>query len=130
MGRDTCYYDGKCGMCRRTVGWLRRLDWLGRLEFRDMTSVPASELPYPIEQAMQGMPMRTRDGRALIGFQAVRRALLQTPLGALPAVLMYLPGVSAIGARVYRRVATHRGRDEVCTIPPGGDPMPTRSPVH
>lgn len=106
-------------MCRGTVRWLRRLDWLRRLEFRDMTAVPPSELPYPIEQAMLGMPMRTRDGRALIGFRAVRRALLQTPLAALPALILYLPGVSAIGARVYRRVATHRGRDGACPVPAG-----------
>lgn len=112
-------------MCRRTVRWLRFLDWLGRLDYRDMTTVPEAELPFPMEQAMHGMPMRTRDGRALIGFEAVRRALLQTPLGAIPALLLYLPGVSALGARVYRRVATHRRRDTACSPLPGA---PNRNP--
>ena len=37
MGPDTCYFDGQCGLCRRTTRLLRRLDWLGNLRFRDMT---------------------------------------------------------------------------------------------
>ena len=40
--RDTCYFDGQCGMCRRTVRILHALDWFGRLEIKDMTAVPAS----------------------------------------------------------------------------------------
>jgi predicted DCC family thiol-disulfide oxidoreductase YuxK len=115
-GQDTCYYDGRCGMCRRTTRVLRALDWLGRLAFRDMTAVPEVELPVAMEEAMQGMPMRTASGRVLVGFPAVRRALVQTPLGALPAALLYLPGVDAIAARVYRWIALNRRRDAVCAV--------------
>lgn len=120
MPADTCFYDGACGMCRRTVRALRRLDWLGRLEFADLTTTDPASLPVDAAQAMRGMPMRTRDGRALVGFPAVRRALLQTPLGFIPALLMYVPGVSHAGARVYDRVAAGRARD-VCVAakPPG-----------
>lgn len=76
-----------------------------------MNSVPPHELPYPIEDAMRGMPMRTREGGRLIGFPAMRRALIQTPLGALGAWALYIPGLSRLGARVYRAVATNRRRD-------------------
>ncbi len=105
-------------MCRRTVGWLRRLDWLGRLEFVDLAK--AEDLPVTLEIAMTGMPMRTRDGRSLVGFRAVRRALIQTPAGALVAWVMYVPGVSAVGERVYKRVATNRRRDGVSCRASGG----------
>lgn len=108
---DTCYYDGRCGLCRRSTRWLRRLDWLGRLAFVDMTAVPEAELPVPMEAAMRGMPMRTRGGRALVGFEAVRRAAVQTPLGFVPAALLYVPGVSRVGRVVYRWIATRRGRE-------------------
>lgn len=121
MPRDTCYFDGQCGLCRRSVQWLRRLDWLGRLAFQDMTRVPASELPVRFEDAMQGLPMRTRDGRTLVGYPAIRRALLQTPLGFLPAVAMYLPGIDHAGRRVYRHIADNRRRD-VCSLPTGPQP--------
>ncbi len=108
--RDTCYYDGRCGLCQRSRRALTSLDWLGRLHFEDMTQVPPSQLPVPMETAMLGMPMRTRDGRALVGLPAVRRALLQTPLGCLPAFILYIPGISHLSRMVYRYIATHRPR--------------------
>lgn len=115
MPEDTLYYDGQCGLCRRSTGILRALDWLGRLRFEDMTEVPADELPVPMDAAMRGIPMRTRDGRSLIGYPALRRGLLQTPLGFLPALLMYVPGISHLGRAVYGWVARRRGRD-ACEI--------------
>jgi predicted DCC family thiol-disulfide oxidoreductase YuxK len=112
--RHVCFYDGQCGLCRGSTTLLYRLDWLGRLEFRDMQ---AHDLPVRPELAMRGMTMRTPGGRILIGFPAVRRALLQTPLGASLAAVLYLPGISAVAARVYRVVATRRRRD-ACANPP------------
>lgn len=106
-------------MCRRSTKILRAIDLLGRLDFQDMTQTPEDELPVPLDQAMFRMPMRTRSGRALIGFQAVRRALAQTPLGFLPALVLYLPGVSAIGEKVYDRVAANRAREGACAVAPG-----------
>jgi len=118
--RDTLYFDGQCGMCRRTVRILNALDWLGRLEAQDMTAVPESELPVPMDAAMRGLPMRTRDGRALVGYPAVRRALLQTPLGALPALVLYIPGLSTLGRVAYDHIARNRRRGVAC--------QPARSP--
>lgn len=116
MARDTCYYDGLCGMCRRSVRVLSAMDWLGRLDFTDVTRVDPAELPVPIDAALGGMPMRTAGGAVLVGFPAVRRALRQTPLGVLPALLLYLPGVSALGRAVYDRIAASRRRE--CTVDP------------
>ena len=114
---DTLYYDGACGLCTRSTRLLRALDWLGRLRFIDMNRLPDDQLPVPREEAMRGIPMHTRTGRALVGYAAMRRALLQTPLGALPALVMYLPGVSHVGRRVYRHVAENRSRNLACRIP-------------
>ncbi|MCW5776520.1 MAG: DUF393 domain-containing protein [Phycisphaeraceae bacterium] len=111
MPRDTCYYDGRCGLCRRTSRWLRRLDWFHRLEFVDMTSLDPAMLPVPPDAAFRGMPMRISGGRVLIGFPAVRRAMTRTPLGFLPGAALYLPGVSWIGERAYALVAARRHRD-------------------
>lgn len=110
MARDTCFYDGYCGMCRRTVRVLHALDWLGRLDIKDMTEVAPTDLPVSMDEAMTGMPMRTASGRVLIGFPAVRRALLQTPLGAPVAAILYLPGVRHVADRVYRHIAANRRR--------------------
>ncbi|GIK19652.1 MAG: hypothetical protein AMXMBFR77_19860 [Phycisphaerales bacterium] len=116
VARETCYYDGGCGVCRRTSRWLRRLDWLRRLEFVDMTQVGPTELPVPADVALGGMPMRTSDGRVLVGFPAVRRALMLTPLGLIPGVLLHVPGVSWVGGRMYARIASRRRREESCGV--------------
>ncbi|CAE7223683.1 unnamed protein product [Symbiodinium necroappetens] len=102
-------------MCRRSSRILRRLDWFGRLAFQDSTVLPEEELPVSRETSMEGMPMRTKEGGVLVGFPAVRRALRRTPLGFIPAVLLYVPGVSWCGARVYAFIAARRGRD-VCAV--------------
>lgn len=108
--KDTLFYDGACGLCQRSTRVLRWLDWFGRLEFRDFTDIPKDELPVAYETALQGIPMLTRSGRVLVGYRALRRALLQTPLGCVPALVMYLPGVSHIGTWVYGYVASRRAR--------------------
>ena len=139
MTRDACFYDGRCGLCRRTTRFLRAIDLFRRLDFIDMSTVPVGSIPFAAEALragpgehrspeaaigatadpaalLSGMPMRTRDGRQLIGFPAVRRALAQTPLAPL-AWLLYLPGISHIAAAYYRHIATPRNRD--CAIAGG-----------
>ena len=120
--RDTLYFDGQCNLCRRSIRIIRALDWLNRLQFKDSTITEENELPVPRDESLVGIPMRTRDGDALLGFPAVRRALLQTPLGCMPALLLYIPGFSHIGRRVYNRIAARRARNAVCSMePPGAD---------
>ncbi|RMH23555.1 MAG: DUF393 domain-containing protein [Planctomycetota bacterium] len=115
--RDTLYYDGACGLCRRSVRLLRALDWLGRLDAADATVLGDADLPVPRDRVMEGLPMRTRDGRVLVGFPAIRRALRQTPVGFLPALVMHAPGVSHAGRAVYARIAAGRARDAACPAP-------------
>lgn len=114
---DTLYYDGRCGVCRRSRRVLSRLDWLGALRWQDLNTTPEADLPVPLAHALEALTLRTARGRLLRGYAAVRRALLRTPLGFLPALLLYLPGVSALGERCYARFARHRHRDEACPLP-------------
>ncbi len=120
MSKDTLYFDGQCGLCQRSVRVLRALDWLDRLAFEDMTRVPERDLPVPIDAAMRGIPMRTRDGRSLVGFPALRRALRQTPVGFLPALALFIPGISTLGRAVYDRIAANRART-ACGAPDRGN---------
>jgi len=114
--KDTLYYDGQCGLCRGSVRFFRAIDWLKRLDYQDMARTAPDELPVEWEEAMRGIPMRTRSGDVLVGYDAVRRAMLQTPLGILPGLVMYLPGISHVGRRVYRWIAANRPRDLTCDV--------------
>ncbi len=112
--RDTLYYDGACGLCQRSVRWFKRLDWFGRLAYEDMHRVDLGALGLTLEMADAGIPMRTRRGAVLVGYPAVRRALRQTVLGFVPALLMYVPGISHAGRGVYAHIA--RNRNTACKV--------------
>lgn len=118
MPRDTLYYDGQCGLCRRSARLIGALDWFRRVRLVDMTRVPEAELPVRFETALGGIPMRTGSGRVLVGYPAMRRALAQTPLGLLPALFLYLPGIAWIGEKVYQIVAANRSRALACGTNP------------
>lgn len=110
MYADTCFYDGHCGMCRRTRRVLSALDWLGALRWVDQTRVAPERLPVPLDAALSGMPMVTGGGEVLVGYPAVRRALARTPVGACVAWLLYVPGIALVGKKVYDEVARRRVR--------------------
>jgi len=116
---NTCYFDGHCGMCRRSARILARLDLFGRLRLVDQSQLDPRRLPVDPDAAIRGMPMLTSDGRALVGFPAVRRALMQTPL-ALFAWPLYLFGVDHLSGWVYNQIAARRAR--ACVLNPQADP--------
>lgn len=113
---ETCYYDGACGLCRRSARWLVRMDVFGRLRMVDQTMIADNRLPIGRDAALVGMPVVAEDGSVLVGFTGVRVAMMQTPL-ALVGWVLYLPVVSWVGERVYRWVARRRVR--ACVV--GGE---------
>ena len=121
-GGTTVLYDGRCELCQRSVGILRRLDWLGRLRYadaRDPANIPAALDPGRLLEEMHAVGP---DGRVDHGFAAFRRiAWLLPPLW--PVVpLLYVPGVPWVGQRLYLWVARNRFHlvpchDGQCRVP-------------
>lgn len=115
-------YDGKCGLCGRTIAVLRRIDLLGRLRYRDVVgdwqAVHADHPQVDREAALQDMHVINSDGRVDAGFDGYRLIAWAVPLGWLFLPLLYLPGVSYAGDRVYRWVADRRHGAGQCTIKP------------
>jgi predicted DCC family thiol-disulfide oxidoreductase YuxK len=112
-GPITVLYDGDCGLCRRSVFWLAMLDWLRRLRLVNFqnASERASHAPdIPLEQLDRALHIRLADGRTRTGFSAFRALCWHLPALLPLALLLYLPGVKAIGDRVYARVAASRSR--------------------
>jgi predicted DCC family thiol-disulfide oxidoreductase YuxK len=111
-------FDGGCPICRRTVRTLRRLDWLGRLQFADATVSETRERVAPgltETEAMQQMTAVDRNGRRFGGYDAQLRIAREIPLLWPFRVVGGLPGVRQAGVKVYRRIAAHRRRSGRCT---------------
>ena len=123
--RAQVLYDGQCAFCRKSVELLRRLDWLHQLTYgdaRDLTHLPAGA-PLEAARLLEEMHVLTPDRQVYHGFGALRwLAWRLPPLWAL-APLLYIPGVPALGQRLYLWVARNRFRlvpchGGVCTLPP------------
>jgi predicted DCC family thiol-disulfide oxidoreductase YuxK len=109
--RPTVVFDGGCRYCRRQERRIRRLDWLRRFE-----SVPydaAVEAWPEVARGTLGDGLRVRfaDGTVTVGIDAVRSIAVRLPLTAIPALLLWIPPLRWIGARVYGHIAANRVRD-------------------
>ena len=119
----TVIFDGECGFCLRAIRIGKRLDWWRRMEWRARLAPGVNERFPQLsqEETHRRMVSIRTDGRACGGFYAVRDILLQLPLTMLPALLLYLPGMSVVGVPLYRWIATNRyrfggAREATCSV--------------
>jgi predicted DCC family thiol-disulfide oxidoreductase YuxK len=121
------YYDGDCGLCRRLVRGLSRLDF-GRaitwISFQSLERPPQSLSWSDLDRAAF---LELDTGDLLEGFYAFRMLTLKVPSLWPLAPLFWLPGVHVPGRAIYRWVAANRYRLSRCTVP-DGRPGPDGSP--
>ncbi len=129
-GQAVVLYDGDCPLCRASVPWLRRLDWLRRLHYQNARQTdqlpPCAEplQPARLLEEMHVVPAHRQ--RAYAGFQAFRWMAWRFPLTMPLAPLAYIPGVPWIGNRIYLWVA--RNRYNLVPCHDGGCQVPLRRP--
>ena len=119
--RISILYDGRCGLCTRTMHFLRRLDWLHALETIDYhddgeRNRVAPELPF--EQLNRALHIKLPDGSTRTGFSAFRRLAWRIPLLLPLAPFLYLPGAKIIGDKVYEEISARRKKctHEECAL--------------
>lgn len=123
--RGTLLFDGRCGFCTRSVGWLARLDRHHRVTAIPNQSPGAAEryrlTPARLAESVWWIGL---DGVPRSGAEAVNHALAAA-LGTRLPVLLYLrvPGMRRLQEAVYRWVAANRHRL------PGTTPWCTRHPA-
>lgn len=126
QGKAVVLYDGECPLCLRSVDLLKRLDWnrvLHSQNAREVDRLPPAPVPLDFERMMQEMHLVTpRRDAVYHGFGAFRWMAWRLPLLMAFAPLLYLPGVPALGNRIYLWIAKNRYRlvpchAGVCQVP-------------
>jgi len=115
-------YDGGCELCKRSVALIQQFDWLHRLTFadaRDPANVPSGVEPSRLMAEMHSV---SSDGSIAHGFTAFRRIARELPALWLIYPLLFVPGVPAIGQKLYLWVARNRYHlipchDGACAVP-------------
>ncbi len=117
----TVVFDGECGICGRSVAWIRDRDREGRFEFLPFQD-PEVPRRYPevdpadFEGALQ---LFTPEGTRFQGARAAEEILRLLPGWRAAHPLFRIPGVRTLARWVYARVARNRHRlgcGEHCTI--------------
>jgi len=103
-------YDGKCPVCKKTVGWIRQNAKKGSFEMLPCQSDAARER-YPfIERAacMRAMQLVLPDGRVFSGEKAIPEILKRLKKYSSAAGLFRLPGSEILSRAFYRWFADRR----------------------
>jgi predicted DCC family thiol-disulfide oxidoreductase YuxK len=123
--RAAVLFDGDCLFCRQSVAILKRLDWCGRLTYVDIRDPSNPLLKVPLLQRAplaEEMHVLTADGTRLYhGFGALRWLAWRLPSLWVVAPFLYVPGIPALGQRLYLWIARNRFRivpchGGICTI--------------
>jgi predicted DCC family thiol-disulfide oxidoreductase YuxK len=111
-------YDGACFLCLRSMTILQFLDWFDRIDYVALQQDPLPRLGRVDatfrRRALEQIHVVEPDGSLHAGYAACRRLAWRLPLAWPVAPLLYLPGATAVGSFVYRRVAAARERFESC----------------
>jgi predicted DCC family thiol-disulfide oxidoreductase YuxK len=138
-GRIQLLYDGLCPLCRRTVRLLACFDLFARLEFLDFHRMNLNGynrshgLNLTSENLEEEMYVVSR-GSAYRGFKAYRVIALALPAFWPLAPWLFIPGISSLGALVYRFVARNRLNllwcDSHCPVQPSEESESTTVTVR
>lgn len=107
----TAVFDGECIICQTTERAVRALDWRGRVVFVDLHQAGVLTARFPWlepDQAMGQIHVVDERGTVYAGFMGTRRLLRELPLGYPLWLLLHLPGMTWLGARIYRFIARRR----------------------
>lgn len=127
MTKARVLYDGDCAFCCKSIALLGKLDWLGQLAFvnaRDETQPFLREPLVAAAPLLAQMHVLPVDGKHLYGgYRAIRWLAWRLPATWLVAPLLYLPGMTWLGQKVYLWVARNRFKivpcaHGACRLPP------------
>ena len=128
MTKARVFYDGDCAFCCKSIGLLKKLDWLRKLEYinvRDETQPILHAPPLVGAPLLDQMHVVPSDGRRLYGgYRAIRWLAWRLPLTWLAAPFLYLPGMTFVGQKFYLWIA--RNRFKIIPCEHGACKIPSR----
>jgi predicted DCC family thiol-disulfide oxidoreductase YuxK len=118
MTKARVLYDGDCAFCCKSIELLKKLDWLHKLDYvnvRDMMQPFLNEPPVAGAPLLEQMHVLPSDGKTLYGgYRSIRWLAWRLPITWLIAPLLYLPGMTWLGQKIYLWIARNRFKIVPC----------------
>ena len=102
------YYDGDCGLCRKTVAVLKSQDWFRRCSWVAYQSLNRPPTGLRWDDLRESAILETPSGDYLHGYFAFRKLAGLLPLILLIVPVLHIPWVTRVGTRAYQWIAAHR----------------------
>ena len=112
----TVLFDGNCRLCRRTVDFLKNADIFHRIEFINVMGPEAVRVikENQLDSVAVVTDMHAIEGEKITkGYYAYRAIAWHIPLLWLSVPFLYIWPVTALGRKIYRKVADSR----TCEVP-------------
>jgi predicted DCC family thiol-disulfide oxidoreductase YuxK len=104
-------YDGLCALCNQSVQLVKRLDWLHRFVYSNVQDWETVHARYPQldrEATLGAMHVVRPDGQVYRGYEGIRQIIRELPLFFWIYPLLFLPGVTWVGPKLYHWISVHR----------------------
>ena len=118
------YYDAECPLCVKVVVVIQHIDVFNKiscLSVQEYASKEAALENFSEEELLINIHGVTNKRRVNVGYEAYTHLLKHTIYLYPLALLMTLPGISAIGKKIYQYIAgdrlTNRCTEENCMLP-------------
>lgn len=113
-------YDGLCPLCIRSMTVLCYFDWFQRLNYtpveEEWTSIQKTHPDLSLDACLAEMHLILPNGSVRKGFFAFREIVRYLPPLWPLLILLYFPGASSVGPKIYTFVASNRKRLTRCSF--------------
>jgi len=113
-------YDGQCPLCIRSMTILCYFDWFNRLIYSDLEkrwqTLAETHPQISLQACLEEMHLILPNGAVRKGFFAFREILRYIPILSPLRLVLYLPGSSTFGPKIYTFVASRRQRFSQCSF--------------
>jgi hypothetical protein len=97
--RHVVIFDSKCGFCRASVHFFKKLDWLGKLEFVSLTDPRALAIAPGVtkEDFEKAVYCVSNDGKITSAARCFRFIAIRVPLLFPLGLSLWFPGMNDMG---------------------------------
>ncbi|MDQ0208376.1 thiol-disulfide oxidoreductase DCC family protein [Alkalicoccobacillus murimartini] len=103
------FYDAECPLCQSVKSLIIKLDWFKRFEWHPVQGIHHTNYRFLRNRNLyEEIHMITSENEIKTGFYTVRKILLNVPVTAGLALLLFMPLADKLGVPIYQFISSNR----------------------